>query len=206
MLWQGYDIDWTRRSNCRRMILTYVTAENRLRLSTPKKATVKDVEAFLQSRRGWIEEHMKPQDNWQPAYLPGEKHLLFGQYVTLGQGGVPAGERAFVKWRAEKLLEALRPMIPRWEARLGVKAKGLRIREMKSRWGSCQPVTGVVTLNLRLARVDMPLVEYVVAHELCHLLQADHSRAFHRLMDVNMPDWQVRKKQLNGADLRPQKG
>ena len=82
-------------------------------------------------------------------------------------------------------------------APLGVRTPELRFRRMKTRWGSCMPQKGVVTLNLRLLEVPEEAMEYVVLHELCLLLQPDHSRAFYELVARWMPDWKERKKKLS---------
>ena len=86
---------------------------------------------------------------------------------------------------------------------MGVQAGSIRFREMVSRWGSCQTVTGHITLNLRLGLVPPECMEYVLVHELCHLLHPDHSAAFHDELTCLMPDWEARKRRLNAFDLRP---
>ena len=73
----------------------------------------------------------------------------------------------------------------------------LRLRTMTSRWGSCLVQKKVVTLNTRLVEAPPHCVDYVVLHELCHLVHPDHSKAFHALMTALMPDWKARKKALN---------
>lgn len=79
----------------------------------------------------------------------------------------------------------------------GVDYPEIRIRRMTSRWGSCQPYKGVVTLNSRLIETPACCIEYVVTHEFCHFIHPDHSKAFHALMTRLMPDWKIRKQQLN---------
>lgn len=79
----------------------------------------------------------------------------------------------------------------------GVDYPEIRIRRMSSRWGSCQPYRGVVTLNSRLVETPVCCIEYVVMHEFCHFIHPDHSKAFHALMSTLMPDWKQRKQLLN---------
>ena len=79
----------------------------------------------------------------------------------------------------------------------GVDYPVIRIRRMTSRWGSCQPYKGVITLNSRLIETPLPCIEYVVMHEFCHFIHPDHSKAFHTLMTRLMPDWKQRKQGLN---------
>lgn len=79
----------------------------------------------------------------------------------------------------------------------GVDYPIVRIRRMTSRWGSCQPYRGVVTLNSRLIETPLCCIEYVVTHEFCHFIHPDHSREFHALMTSLMPDWKQRRQLLN---------
>lgn len=203
MEWKGFTIETTVRKNCKRLILRALPGEKGLRLTIPPGATRGAVEDFLTANEKWIAERMRDAQTWEPAYAVGERHRLLGAWVTLGQGGVPTGRHAYEHWRAAQLAEAVRPMIAELEERLGVRCAGVRLREMTSRWGSCQPATGMVTLNTRLACVPARCVRYVVAHELCHLLHANHSAAFYAELVRAIPDWQERKRELNGFDARP---
>ena len=196
-----YTIEVTVRRNCRHLILR--CREGRLYLSVPPRTPKAAINAFLSARTDWMAEQVSRTAAYAPQYAPGERHLLAGRYVTIGEEGVPAGEKAFLSFRAKQLAEAVRTLLPLWEARMGVQAGSIRFREMVSRWGSCQTVTGHITLNLRLGLVPPECMEYVLVHELCHLLHPDHSAAFHDEMTCLMPDWEARKRRLNGFDLRP---
>jgi predicted metal-dependent hydrolase len=81
-------------------------------------------------------------------------------------------------------------------ASLGIAYPELRIRIMKSRWGSCMP-PGRIRLNLKLVQVSKRYIDYVIMHELCHLKEPNHSKAYYVLLDGVMPDWRERKRQLN---------
>lgn len=98
-------------------------------------------------------------------------------------------------WR--EVVSACAPaLVEAWEPIMGVKAGELAFRNMKSRWGSCQPATGRICLNVRLALYPPECLEYVVVHELCHLLERGHGPRFQRLMDGFMPDWKQRRAKL----------
>ncbi len=98
-------------------------------------------------------------------------------------------------WR--EVVSACAPaLVEAWEPLMGVKAGALAYRNMKSRWGSCQPATGRICLNVRLALYPPECLEYVVVHELCHLLERGHGPRFHQLMDGFMPDWRERRAKL----------
>lgn len=98
-------------------------------------------------------------------------------------------------WR-EAVSACAPALIEAWEPIMGVKAGKLAFRNMKSRWGSCQPSTGRICLNVRLALYPPECLEYVVVHELCHLLERGHGPRFQRLMDAFMPDWRERRAKL----------
>ncbi len=99
------------------------------------------------------------------------------------------------EWRAI-VSACVPPLVAAWEPILGVKAGKLAYRNMKSRWGSCQPATGRICINVRLALYPPECLEYVVVHELCHLLVHGHGPDFHTLMDRVMPDWRERRAKL----------
>ena len=198
-----YEIEVTARANCRTMRLRYLPADHRLTLSVPKCASKRIIEDFLNSKRDWIDERMKGTTSWIPSYTAGERHLLLGRYVTLGRDGIPVGEAALRKIRADALSDLLRRMLPLWEARMGVRVTRVTVRDMTSRWGSCRADKATLSMSLRLALVPEECVEQVLVHELCHLFEANHSPAFYAEMTRFLPDWPERKKRLDAFDLRP---
>lgn len=198
-----YEIAVTARANCRTMRLRYHPTDHRLTLSVPKRASKRAIEEFLRRNRAWIDARMQGEQPWEPAYIAGERHLLLGEYVTLGHGGVPTGEEALQRLRREALSVVLRRMLPQWEARMGVRVNRVTIREMTSRWGSCRKDRATLSINLRLAEVPEELIEQVLVHELCHLFHPNHSPAFYAEMTRYLPDWPERKKRLDRFDLRP---
>jgi len=202
MRYGPYEIAVTVRRNCKRIRLAYHPAEHKLTMSVPPGTPTKAIDEFLYRNRSWIEERMQGDAPWQPAFADGERHLLLGQYVTLG-GHVPVGEAEFERYRAQALTAVLRTLLARWTDRMGVQVKAVTIRDTRSRWGSCRKSTASLSFSLRLARVPQDCIEEVVVHELCHLTHADHSPAFYALMTRYLPDWRVRNERLNAFDLRP---
>lgn len=98
-------------------------------------------------------------------------------------------------WRT--IVTALVPdLIAKWEPVLGVRAGKLAYRNMTSRWGSCQPQTGRICINVRLALYPPECLEYVVVHELCHLREPNHGPRFHALLDAALPDWRTAERKL----------
>lgn len=100
---------------------------------------------------------------------------------------------------AGRLNSILPEMVSRWEARLHVKAESFRLRVMRRCWGVCHTKARTITFNTHLGAKPESCIEYVVVHELCHLLEPSHNARFHRLMDSFLPDWKSRKKELNAC-------
>lgn len=197
-----YEIEVTARPQCRTMRLRFHPADHRLTLSVPRRATKRAIEEFLARNRAWIDERMRDAPTWSPEFAAGERHLLLGEYVTLGQGGVPVGEEALRRYRSEALSAVLRMLLPVWENRMGVRVSRITIRDMSSRWGSCRSDKATLSLSLRLAMAPEECVEQVLVHELCHLFHPNHSPAFYAEMTRFLPDWPERKKRLDRLDLR----
>lgn len=102
----------------------------------------------------------------------------------------------------EQLDAVLPAMLTTWAERLGVNPAGYGIKRMHTRWGTCNPYTRQIWFSLMLADVALPLVEYIVAHELCHLLEASHNARFRFLMSNAMHDWRARVRELNHPAVR----
>lgn len=91
------------------------------------------------------------------------------------------------------VMDALYPSFQKY----GVQRPSLRIRDMETRWGSCLAKKGIITLNKRLIEAPRHCIEYVVMHELCHLVHPNHSRQFYAYLTMLMPDWKERKQFLD---------
>ena len=90
-------------------------------------------------------------------------------------------------------------MLPRFR-RLDIPQPALAIKDLDARWGSCTD-SGVISLNLKLMQVPKPYIDYVIVHELCHLIEHNHSQRFYLLLDRMMPDWRQRRKRLNACEV-----
>ena len=146
-------------------------------VSAPTYVRDRDVERFVREKRPWIDAKIA-QVAASPAAVAAE-----------------AAPEQVAAWRA--VVEACVPaLVEAWEPIMGVKAGKLAYRNMTSRWGSCQPSTGRICINVRLALYPPECLEYVVVHELCHLLERGHGPRFKALMDAFMPDWRTRRAKL----------
>jgi hypothetical protein len=127
--------------------------------------------------------------------------LLF--YVS---GGTTADQRRDMldRWHREQLRAAIPAQIGKAEATLGVSVPKWSIRRMKTKWGSCNRETGHIWLNVELAQKHPDCLEYIVVHEMTHLLERNHGERFIALMDLYLPDWRARRDQLDQAPLDAQ--
>ena len=168
---------WVIEKRIKRMNMRVTGADARIEVSVPRWTSDREVERFVRMKRSWIDKGIQDAKNSPMAQA---------------EAATPAQVR---EWRA--VVEACTPpLVAAWEPILGVKAKTLVYRNMKSRWGSCQPTTGRICINVRLALYPPECLEYVVVHELCHLLVPGHGPEFHQLMTRVMPDWKQRRAKL----------
>jgi len=100
-------------------------------------------------------------------------------------------------WYRDEVRRAAAPMIVKWEREMRVSSSRLDVQTMRTRWGTCNTVSGVVRLNSELAKKPPACLEYVVVHELTHLLERGHTPRFYALMDGFMPDWRALRDKLN---------
>lgn len=112
-----------------------------------------------------------------------------------------AREKLLQRWYRERMQASVPRLLEKWEARLGVIVNDWGIKRMKTKWGSCNPTAGRVWLNLELMKKPPACLEYVLVHELAHLLAKHHDERFIRLMDRHMPAWRRHRAELNVAPL-----
>ena len=94
------------------------------------------------------------------------------------------------------------PRIKKWERRMGIETVQCTIRKMKTRWGSCTPETRAILLNLELAKKPPACLEYIIVHELAHLIEPSHNSRFTAVLDRFLPHWQQQRDELNRLPVR----
>ena len=104
-------------------------------------------------------------------------------------------------WYREQIRATVPALIAKWEAAMGVTVARVFVQKMKTKWGSCNPSARSIRLNTDLAKKPLQCLEYIVLHELAHLLERHHNERFTGLMNRHMPDWPQRRQLLNGAPL-----
>lgn len=106
------------------------------------------------------------------------------------------------EWYRHQIREAVSPLTERWEKRLAVKVEKIFVQRMKTKWGSCNPSTHSIRLNTDLAKKPLERLEYIVVHELMHLLEPTHSARFQSLMDQHHLKWRSHQQILNRLPVR----
>jgi predicted metal-dependent hydrolase len=101
------------------------------------------------------------------------------------------------EWHRSELKNIMDELIPKWEAILGVTAVRFAIKSMKTKWGSCNTDNKTLLFNLELAKKPYSCIEYVVAHELVHLIERHHNDNFKAILDKHLPNWKGVKQELN---------
>ena len=189
-------------------------------VNTPQRTTDAEISRFVLSRTDWIEQQLEKQARIVPrGFADGDVVPYFGKNVTLRvmdctgrthialrgdtleltirpDAGVAGRKKTVDAWYRAELYEAAGAMLPTIERTVGKRAGELRVRDMKTRWGTCNIKTAMITLNLRLAERPVECLRYVLTHELCHLHEAGHGERFWKRMDVYYPDWKRVRKLL----------
>jgi predicted metal-dependent hydrolase len=110
-------------------------------------------------------------------------------------------ERVLQRWYRERLKEMVPPLLEKWQPILGVQAAGWSIRKMKTKWGTCSHDTGRIRFNLELAKKPPQCLEYIVVHELLHLIERKHSERFVGLLNEHLSSWKNAREELNSSIL-----
>ena len=201
----------------------------KVRISAPLRMKVETIRVFAASKLGWIKEQQKKiagQDREsQREYIERESHYLWGRRyllriverdspplvqlrhnkVILQVRPATAAERRqeiLDEWYRGQLRTAVQPLIAKWEPMMGVQVERVFVRRMKTKWGSCSRRTASIRLNTDLAKKPPECLEYMVVHEMVHLLEPTHNDRFIGLMDRLMPNWRFYRQMLNRLPVR----
>lgn len=110
-------------------------------------------------------------------------------------------EAVLLRWYRQQLNALTPPLVTQWEKTLNVQATAWGIKRMKTKWGSCNPISKRLWFNLELAKKPLQCLEYIVAHEVAHLLERNHTNKFRALLDQHLPEWKQHKDQLSHQPL-----
>jgi predicted metal-dependent hydrolase len=109
--------------------------------------------------------------------------------------------RLLQQWYRAQLKTLIPPLLEKWRARLEVEVADWGVRQMKTRWGSCNTKAHRICLNLELAKLPPRCIEYVLVHELAHLIERGHGERFRAIMDRHVPQWRILRQELNAHPL-----
>lgn len=209
--------------------LSVLPPVGKVRVAAPQGMPLDTIRLFVISKLSWIrsqQRKLQAQERETPReYLNKESHYLWGKRYLLEISHADAApnvsltprklklqvrpgadqarcEEVLDGWYRQQVRDAVPALLEKWEPLLKVKAQRVFVQRMKTKWGSCTPESGYVRLNTDLAKKPMECLEYIVVHELVHLLEPTHNQRFIDLMDLYLPHWQQLRKQLNRLPVR----
>lgn len=217
-----------RRKAIKNLHIIVLPPSGAVRVSAPLKMSDDAVRMAVASRLLWIKKQQRSFENQarEPAreMLSGESHYLWGKRYLLEVLPTTGKHRLEVEHRKIKLFvrpntdlknqiavietfyrnelkREIAKLLVKWQPKMGVIAKRFGVKKMKTLWGSCNTDTASIWLNLELAKKTPECLEYVVVHELTHLLERHHNARFMAHMDNFLPNWQIIKQRLNDLKL-----
>jgi predicted metal-dependent hydrolase len=203
--------------------------EGRVRVAAPLAVTDEAVRLAVVGKLGWIK-RQKTRFRAQlrqsrREMVSGESHYFLGRRyrlrVVLQDGPAKVmvlnsstielrisqgkdssqRERILQRWYRQQLNELIPPLLEKWQGALGVRVAECSVKKMKTKWGSCNVEAGRIWLNLELAKKPPQCLEYIVAHEMIHLIERRHNERFTALMNKLIPNWRLIREELNSAPL-----
>lgn len=219
----GLPIEIIRKKSLKNLYVRINPPEGDVTVSTPTELTDEDIKLFVLKKLPEInkvrEKMLSQERQSKREYVSGESHYLWGKPYRLQvikQGSqynivktptkiimtVPENatteskEKAFIEWYRQELKRALPAVIERCEKKAGVHANEFKVKNMRTRWGTCNIEKRRIWINLQLVKKPAECLEYVVTHELVHLLEKNHTNRFHALVNEFFPTWKEAKKLL----------
>ena len=201
----------------------------RVTVAAPSRMSLSTIRVFAIAKLPWIRKQQKKilaQERETPReYLERESHYVWGKRYLLHiveaqqspavelkgnrlvlrirpATGAEQRQEIIEDWYRELLREAALPLIAKWEKVMDVRVKRLFVRRMKTKWGSCNHRAKTIRLNTDLAKKPHECLEYLVVHELVHLLEPSHNARFIALMEQYMPKWRSHRQALNRLPVR----
>ena len=228
MVINGVDIE-VERKPIKNLHLAVYPPDGRVHVSAPQSYTDEQIKLFVLKKWIWLVQKRKETTSYtfqnEREYVSGEAHYYKGELYRLKvirdntctfhveiQGdyiNVYVYERTTKEnianilwnWYKEQITSTIGLYVTRWENILGVKASSWTVQQMQASWGKCHKDTGRIMFNLQLAKKPLNCIEYVVAHELTHLIEQNHTDKFRHILGIYLPRWQKIKEQLNEFPL-----
>ncbi|MEG5041823.1 MULTISPECIES: SprT family zinc-dependent metalloprotease [unclassified Microcoleus] len=220
------DID---RKNIKNIHLGVYPPDGRVRMAVPLKVNDEAVRLFAISKLAWIKKHQanfKAQERQSKIeFISGETHYFQGQryllnviyhkgspkvkvrnntyidlYVKEGSDATQR-QKVIMNWYRQQLKKDIPLLIEKWSEIINVQVNDWGVKQMKTKWGTCNIEAKRIWLNLELAKKELHCLEYVVVHEMTHLLERHHNERFTLLMNRFLPNWRIYKDELNRSPL-----
>ena len=217
------------RKDIKNLHLGVYPPSGRVRVAAPLVVNDEAVRLAVIDKLGWIKRQKarfagQPRQS-QREMVNGESHYFLGKRYRLRvhemeaparvavrgiasldlfvRPGISAEQREAVllRWYRDQLKALIPPLLEKWQPIIGAQASHWGIKKMKTKWGSCNPAARRVWFNLELVKKPVQCLEYIVVHELVHLLERNHTGRFMALMDGFMPNWRVCRGMLNSGVL-----
>lgn len=213
------------RKDIKNLHLGVYPPDGRLRVATPLKVTDDAVRLMVISKMVWIKKQLAKfegqQRQTQRHYVSGESYYLKGQRYLLNVIYHPAAPKVVIRhnthidlyvrsgsseekrqqvmteWYRQQLKARIPALIDKWQLIIGVEVHDWGIKQMKTKWGTCNISARRIWLNLDLAQKPEQCLEYIIVHELVHLLERHHNDKFTAYMDQFMPQWRNYRDELN---------
>ncbi len=210
--------------NIKNIHLSVYPPKGRVRIAAPSKMDMDTVRIFAISKLQWIKDQQRillDQDR-EPKreFLERESHYFLGKRYLLRIHELNAPPKVEIdhkfihlyirpnttlekrstildEWYRAELKKTTPTLIHKWEKKIGVQSNDLRIKKMRTKWGTCNTEAKRVWLNLELAKKPKECIEYIIVHELVHLLERSHNQRFVKFMDEFMPKWRFHREELN---------
>lgn len=213
------------RKRIKNMYLKVLPPDGKVHISAPMRMPEPEIIGFVRSRIEWIVQQQVKLKNRHSKedldYVTSDEILLCGSRYRLEVQDTNSSGYAYTegsrfilyarpsstvtqrheiinRYYREVLTKQIPGLILKWEKAIGVQSEGYTIRNMKTRWGTCNIRSKRICLNLQLAKKPPKCLEYVIVHELVHLLEGSHNRVFKNYMDHFLPDWKTVRKEMNG--------
>lgn len=203
-----------------------------VRISAPSRISPKALKHAIQAKSAWLMEKMTALGNAPPPFKPfsamggncscmvwGRQLPVVRQICNARPGICLSPESGLVirmpagfdpkkegdlwnRWQRKILNERIQVLLEKWQPLMGVAPVEFRLKKMKTRWGSCNTVAKRIWINTVLVHLEPCLLEYVLVHELVHLLEPGHTQRFYQILEAYLPDWKASDVCLNKIALR----
>lgn len=215
------------KKNIKNIRLSVHPPNGEVKVSAPKRMTEEGIRLFVVSKLSWVKKQRSRFENQEKIpemeYISGESHYYFGEryllnviYGSTNKSNVEIRndeyidlyikngsdkekrEKVMKEWYRKELKAVIPQVIEKWEKIMNLKVNDWGVKQMKTRWGTCNINAKRIWINLDLVKKPHHCLEYIVVHEMAHLIERGHGDKFKAIMDKYYPNWKKMKAELNG--------